>query len=147
MIVMSRISCSILERSRVRGRSSRERRSSLGWMLIGTEHHVGGATSRARRRHAHSARRVILDVESVGARCRRDGDGFNRLTASANLITLTVPESLHRGLPSPAAAGERRPVRVAFDLWPTRYARGGSARYAMELSAALRECGDVDLVT
>ena len=83
----------------------------------------------------------------MGARCRRDGDGSNRITASANLITLTVPESLHRGLPSPAAAGERRPVRVAFDLWPTRYARGGSARYAIELSAALRECGDVDLVT
>ena len=31
-------------------------------------------------------------------------------------------------------------------MWPTRYARGGSARYAMELSAALRACSDVDVV-
>ena len=36
---------------------------------------------------------------------------------------------------------------MAFDLWPTRYARGGSARYAIELSAALRAGGDVDVVT
>ena len=37
-------------------------------------------------------------------------------------------------------------MRVAFDLWPTRFARGGSARYATELFAALSERGDVDVV-
>ncbi|HKH90577.1 MAG TPA: glycosyltransferase family 1 protein [Gemmatimonadaceae bacterium] len=82
----------------------------------------------------------------MGARCRFDGVGPDRIATSANLITLTVPQSLHHGLPSLAATGER-PLRVAFDLWPTRYARGGSARYAMELSTALSERSDVDVVT
>ena len=48
--------------------------------------------------------------------------------------------------PSSQAAGVARRLRVAFDLWPTRYARGGSARYARELVTALRERDDVDVV-
>jgi glycosyltransferase involved in cell wall biosynthesis len=37
-------------------------------------------------------------------------------------------------------------VRVAFDLWPTRYGGGGSARYATELYAALSRRDDVTLL-
>ena len=54
--------------------------------------------------------------------------------------------TLHQDLPSPPAIGDARRLRVAFDLWPTRYARGGSARYARELFTSLQERNDVDVV-
>jgi len=58
-----------------------------------------------------------------------------------------VPQSLLNDLPSPAAIGDGRRLRVALDFWPTRFARGGSARYATELFAALRERTDLDVIT
>jgi glycosyltransferase involved in cell wall biosynthesis len=63
-----------------------------------------------------------------------------------NLIARPVSERLPPDLPSQASTQPARRLRVAFDLWPTRYARGGSARYATELFASLRERSDVDLV-
>src|SRR5215208_1197422 len=140
MIVMSLISCSIREGSRVRGRSSRERRST--------------STTRTSRRSSRSAKRAATTSEHRRPRAHRRGATAPSGAAatldsagSVNLLTLPVPHSLLNDLPSPAAIGDGRRLRVALDFWPTRFARGGSARYATELFAALRERTDLDVIT
>ena len=88
--------------------------------------------------------RVFLDEAMLSANDVRGHPAI--LDASANHHA-AVPDSFVQDLPFPslAATGES-PMRIAFDLWPTRYARGGSARYATELVAALRDRSDVDVL-